>query len=184
MPRYQQLTPEQMNSEQRRVYDNIAAGPRGQAQNGPFMAWLASPALADLAQALGAHCRFKTSLPDKYYEIGILMVARHWRAQYEWFAHARLALKAGISQEIVSAIQRGETPKTMSPEESAIHSFARELLETRLVSDATFARATQLFGQNGVVDLVGIMGYYGLVSMTLNTFQMPLPAGEPPQFKD
>ena len=184
MARYQQVKPEEMTAEQRRVYDKIAAGPRGSAQRGPFMAWLPSPALADLAQELGAHCRFRSSLPAKHYEVAILMVAKHWRAQYEWYAHAQLALKAGIDPSIVEAIHRGETPKAMSAEEAAIHGFAKELLETRRVSAPTFERARQLLGQQGVVDLVGVMGYYGLVSMTLNAFEVPMPPGEPAPFKD
>ena len=99
-------------------------------------------------------------------------------------AHARLAHNAGISQGIIDAIHRGEKPKTMDPQEEAIWQFAHELLQTKRVSEATFARARQLFGQHGVVDLVGVMGYYTLVSMTLNTFQVPLPDGETPPFAE
>jgi len=184
MPRYETLTPEQMTPEQRKVVDNVAAGPRGPGARGPFMAWLPSPTFADLAQALGAQTRYGSSLPAKHYEIAILMVAQQWRAQFEWYAHAQLARNAGISQDIIDAIHRGEKPKTMDPQEEAIWQFAKELLQTQRVSEPTFARAKQLFGQNGVVDLVGVMGYYGLVSMTLNTFQVPLPEGEKLPFKE
>src|SRR5262249_52905122 len=97
MPRYENMTPEQMTPEQRQVVANVTAGPRGSATRGPFMAWLPSPKFADLAQALGAQTRFGSSLPAKHYEIAILMVAQHWRAQFEWYAHARLAKNAGIS---------------------------------------------------------------------------------------
>ena len=96
MPRYETLTPERMTPEQRKVVDNVTAGPRGSATRGPFMAWLPSPKFADLAQALGAQTRFGSSLPAKHYEIAILMVAQQWRAQFEWYAHAQLAKKAGI----------------------------------------------------------------------------------------
>ena len=96
MARYETLTPEQMTPEQRKVVDNVTAGPRGSATRGPFMAWLPSPKFADLAQALGAQTRFGSSLPAKHYEIAILMVAQQWRAQFEWYAHAQLARKAGI----------------------------------------------------------------------------------------
>jgi 4-carboxymuconolactone decarboxylase len=161
-----------MTSEQRQVVDNVTAGPRGSANRGPFMAWLPSPKFADLAQALGAHTRFGSSLPAKHYEIAILMVAQHWRAQFEWYAHAQLALKAGIKQDIIDAIHRGEKPASMDTQEAAIWQFAKELLQTQRVSEPTF------------VDLVGVMGYYGLVSMTLNTFQVPLPDGEKLPFKD
>lgn len=184
MSRYHNLTREQMTPEQRQVVDNVTAGPRGSATRGPFMAWLPSPKFADLAQALGAHTRFGSSLPAKHYEIAILMVAQHWRAQFEWYAHAQLAQKAGIGQGIIDAIHRGEKPASMDAQEEAIWQFAKEMLQTQRVSDATFARAKELFGQQGVVDLVGVMGYYGLVSMTLNTFQVPLPDGEPLPFKE
>jgi 4-carboxymuconolactone decarboxylase len=110
MARYETLTPEQMTPEQRKVVDNVTAGPRGSATRGPFMAWLPSPKFADLAQALGAQTRFGSSLPAKHYEIAILMVAQQWRAQFEWYAHAQLARKAGISQGIIDAIHRGEKP--------------------------------------------------------------------------
>jgi 4-carboxymuconolactone decarboxylase len=184
MPRYENLTPEQMTPEQRQVVANVTAGPRGSATRGPFMAWLPSPKFADLAQALGAQTRFGSSLPAKHYEIAILMVAQQWRAQFEWYAHAQLAQKNGVSQGIIDAIHRGEKPAQMDEQEAAIWQFAKELLQTQRVSDETFAQAKKLFGQHGVVDLVGVMGYYGLVSMTLNTFQVPLPEGEKPPFKD
>jgi 4-carboxymuconolactone decarboxylase len=112
------------------------------------------------------------------------MVAQHWRAQFEWYAHAQLAQKAGISQGIIDSIHRSEKPKSMDAQEEAIWQFAKELLQTQRVSEPTFARTKELFGQHGVVDLVGVMGYYGLVSMTLNTFQVPLPEGEPLPFKE
>ena len=150
---------------------------------GAMMA-LIGPDRPTVAQALGAQTRFGSSLPAKHYEIAILMVAQQWRAQFEWYAHARLAQNAGISQGIIDAIHRGEKPKTMDPQEEAIWQFAKELLQTQRVSEPTFLKAKELFGQNGVVDLVGVMGYYGLVSMTLNTFQVPLPEGEPLPFKE
>ena len=184
MARYETLTPEQMTPEQRKVVDNVTAGPRGSATRGPFMAWLPSPTFADLAQALGAQTRYGSSLPAKHYEIAILMVAQQWRAQFEWYAHAQLARKAGISQGIIDAIHRGEKPTSMDAQEEAIWQFAKELLQTQRVSEPTFAKAKELFGQKGVVDLVGVMGYYGLVSMTLNTFQVPLPEGEKLPFKE
>ena len=184
MARYQNLTPEQMTPEQRKVVENISKGPRGSATRGPFMAWLPSPGFADLAQALGAHTRFGSSLPAKHYEIAILMVAKHWRAQFEWYAHAQIAMKAGIDKSIVDAIHKGEKPPRMDAEEAAIWTFAKELLGTTRVSEPTFQQARKLFGDKGVVDLVGVMGYYGLVSMTLNTFQVPLPEGEPAPFQE
>jgi len=184
MARYQNLTPEQMTSEQRAVVENIAKGPRGSAVRGPFMAWLPSPRFADLAQALGAHTRFGSSLPAKHYEIAILMVAKHWRAQFEWYAHAQIAEKAGIGKGIIEAIYKGEKPAAMDEQEAAIWTFAKELLQGRRVSEPTFQKAKALFGDKGVVDLVGVMGYYGLVSMTLNAFQVPLPEGEAPPFKE
>jgi 4-carboxymuconolactone decarboxylase len=184
MPRYQNLTPERMTPEQRQVVDNIANGPRKSATHGPFMAWLPSPKFADLAQALGAQTRFGSSLPAKHYELAILMTAKQWRAQFEWHAHAQIAVKEGIKPEVVQAIHRGEKPAAMTPEEDAIWTFAQELLSTQRVSEPTFERARKLFGDKGVVDLVGVMGYYGLVSMTLNVFQVPVPQGAALPFKE
>lgn len=176
MPRLEPLTPESMNDEQRRIAEEIAAGPRG-GLRGPFQAWLRSPELADRGQKLGAFCRFETSLPPKLSELAILVTARHWTAQYEWYAHARIAREAGVSDAAIAAISRRERPDLDDPEQDLVYRFASEFYATSRIGEATYAEAVARFGEQGVVELVGIMGYYGLVAMTLNVFEMPLPEG-------
>jgi len=179
MARYQQVKPEEMTPEQRRVFDKIAAGPRGSAQRGPFMAWLPSPKFADLAQALGAQTRFGSSLPAKHYEIAILMVAQQWRAQFEWYAHEPMALKAGVLAKTVRDLKAGRVPKSAPKDERALYDFIQELYRTRRVSDRTYKKVSAFLNDEAIVELVGVLGYYTLISMTLNVFQMlPPPEAE------
>ena len=171
-----------MNEAQRAAYRGIVSGPRGGAR-GPFNALLRSPELADAAQKVGAYIRFKTSLPQALNELAILVTARHWSAQFEWYAHAQLAEKAGLAVDVISALSRGERPRNLSKEETAIYNFASELHEKKEVSDATFDAVKALFGEKGVIDLVGACGYYTLVSMILNVERHPLPDGKPDPLK-
>ena len=182
MSRLQRLTPDTMTPEQRRVHDMIASGPRGRVE-GPLLAWLQSPGLAERAQELGAFCRYGTRLSPRLSELAILVTAEHWRAQYEWYAHAPIAAKAGHTAENIEALRTGRQPSFKEEDERIVYDYARELLRNRFVSDATAARAHKAFGDGGVVDLVGILGYYGLISMTINAFQVPLPAGEKNPFE-
>lgn len=177
MPRLEPLTPENMSQEQRRIADEIAAGPRGGIR-GPFQAWLRSPAFADRGQKLGEFCRFNTSLPPRLSELAILVTARHWTAQYEWYAHAKIAREAGVPVAAIEAIANRETPSLDDPDQALVYRFAAEYYATHRIGDATYKAAVERFGEQGVVELVGIMGYYGLVAMTLNVFEMPLPEGE------
>jgi 4-carboxymuconolactone decarboxylase len=181
MPRMPDIVYAELNADQRRVHDAIAAGPRGQVQ-GPLRVWLQNADLADRAQALGAFCRFGTSLPPRLSELAILVTGAHWRAGFEWFAHAPIAIAAGIDPAAVEAIRTGKPPNLVPPDEAAAYAFAHELLTTRDVSDATYRRAFAQLGQKGVVELVGILGYYGLISMTIKAFEVPLPAGTPEPF--
>ncbi len=178
MARLSDLNRGEMDEEQGRIADEIAAGPRG-GLRGPFRAWLRSPTLADRAQKLGEFCRYNSSLPPQLSELAILVTARHWRAQYEWFAHAKIASEAGVADEVIEAIRTGGTPEVADPGQALVYDFAREYYATSRVGEATYARAVAQLGEPGVVDLVAIMGYYGLVAMTLNVFDMPLPEGEP-----
>jgi 4-carboxymuconolactone decarboxylase len=172
--RFKPLSLEEMTPEQRGMAENLLAGPR-KGMRGPFSALLYSPETGDQAQKLGAQVRFQNSLPDPLKELAILVVARFWSAQFEWYAHRRLALEAGLDAAITDAIGEGRRPARMSGDESAIYDFATELLETREVSDQTFAAVKDRFGEKGVIDLICTMGYYGLVSMTLNVNRYPLP---------
>lgn len=184
--RLKEIGDEQMSALQRALRDAISAGPRGirNKLTGPFQIWLNAPELGHLAQALGAHCRYKTSLSPRQSETAILVTAHHWKAQYEWIAHEPQALKAGVKPETVKAIQAGREPKSAAKDEKAIIDFVKELYKTRRVSDKTYKRVHGFFGDAGVVELVGICGYYALISMTLNTFRAEIPAEMPMPFKE
>ncbi len=176
MPRLPDIEPAKLNPEQRRVYDSIMSGPRGVVE-GPLRVWVNSPGLADKAQELGAFCRFGTSLPQRLSELAIITTGAHWRAGFEWAVHAPIALRAGLDVDAVEAIRTGREPNLTLPDERAVYAFSSELLRNRRVSDATFQLALDTLGQVGAVDLVGVLGYYGLISMTINAFQVPLPEG-------
>jgi 4-carboxymuconolactone decarboxylase len=173
----------ELDPDQRRVHDAIIAGPRGQVQ-GPLKVWLQSAQLADRAQGLGAFCRFGTSLPPRLSELAIIVTGAHWRAGFEWFAHAPIAIKAGIDPAAVEAIRTGGPPRFGKADEAAVYAFAHELLTTHAVAEPTYQEVVAQLGQKRVVELVGILGYYGLISMTIKAFEVPLPAGTPEPFAD
>jgi 4-carboxymuconolactone decarboxylase len=177
MSRLPDLDPAKFSPEQKKVHDAVIAGPRGRVV-GPIKVWLKNPGLAEHAQALGAYCRFNSSLEPRLSELAIITTGAFWKASYEWFAHAPMATKAGIDPAAVEAIRVGGTPKFVQPDEQLIYDFTRELLTTRRVPSALFERAKKELGETRVIDLVGIIGYYGLVSVTLNAFELPLPEGE------
>jgi 4-carboxymuconolactone decarboxylase len=179
MSRLPELRYDAMTTEQQRVHDEIVAGPRGQVV-GPLQVWLHSPGLAERAQKLGAYVRFGSALPAPLAELAILVTARHWQAEFEWHAHARLARAAGIPEAVIEAIRRGAAPALTDAGSRAVHAVARELHETRSLSDATYATAAAALGRKALVDLVGLLGYYTLVSMTLNAFAVPTPDGSRP----
>jgi 4-carboxymuconolactone decarboxylase len=139
--------------------------------------------MGDLGQQFGASTRFATSVPRKLYELAIIVTARHWTAQFEWYAHRRGAVQAGISPAVADAIAEGRRPSGMPPDEQAVYNFATELLETKQVSDATFDAAKTLLGERGVVELINVMGWYGTVSMFLNVDRYPMPDGAKPELK-
>jgi 4-carboxymuconolactone decarboxylase len=149
------------------------SGPLG----GPFAVFLQAPEFGDLAQKLGAFCRYKTSVPPHLSEFTILVLARFWRSQYEFWVHAPIAQKAGVKPATIAALRTGRTPR-LNKDERVIYDFIAELHKTKRVADKTYARAHALFGDAGMVEFVGILGYYTLVAMTLNVFRVPLPDGE------
>lgn len=169
-----------LNDAQRAIYDAIASGPRGGVR-GPLAIWLTRPDLAATAQALGAYCRYGTSLTADLSELLIMMTGRLWSAEYEWAAHKPFALKAGLSAAQLDQIRHELEPLGLSAPQQAVYDFATELLQTRHVSDATYSRAVEKLGQDGVVDMVGILGYYTLISMTINAFHVPPPEGATPE---
>ena len=178
--RLPELSDAAMTTEQRRVSDAIKAGPRGKVE-GPLLAWLHSPALAERAQALGAFCRYGTSLPPRLSELAILTTGAHWQAGFEWHVHAPLALAAGLDPAAVEALRTGGTPHFEAEDEQAVWRFAHHLLRDREVPEATYRTVEGLLGTQAVVELVGLLGYYGLISMTIKAFGVPLPeeAAEP-----
>ena len=180
--RFSPLQPERMSSEQKRVADAIQGGPRG-GLRGPFNALLRSPELADRFQKVGEYIRFHSSLPARLNELAILIVARKWAAQFEWYAHHQFAMQAGLDPAIAVAIAEGKRPNHMPDDEAAIYAFCTELLDTTQVSDATFRAVTERFGEQGVIDVIGALGYYSLVSMILNVDRYPLPQGIAPPLK-
>ncbi|SRR6266536_203905 len=180
--RFKPLTYETMTAEQKALTDHILSGPRA-SMGGPFNVLLRSPEMGDLAQQLGAYVRFRSSLPRKLNEMAILITARAWTAQYEWYAHKSAALQAGLNPAIVDAIGGGRKPASMTAEEEVVYNFCTELLTTKQVSDPTFQSAVKSFGERGVVDLIGVTGYYQLVSMLLNVDRYPLPAGAKPELQ-
>lgn len=180
--RFKPLTFAQMTPEQKTMTKNLLSGER-RGMGGPFNVLLRSPEMGDLAQKLGAQVRFHSSLSPKLNEMAIIITARYWTAQYEWNAHKRAALQAGLSPAIVDAIATRKKPTSMEPDEQIVYNFANELLETKHVSDAVFNAAVKRFGEKTVVDLIGVMGYYQLVSMILNVDRYPLGPGVQPELK-
>lgn len=191
-PRRFALTPlTDMTPEQRAVADAIMKGPRAAAGSpaaaagatslsSPFNVWNRRPELADRLQSLGESIRFRSSLPPRLNEFAILITARHWNAQYEWYAHHRLAMAGGLSPAIAEEVRWGRVPTGMQPDEQIVYDFSTEMHERHGVSDATFRRAVELLGETGVADLIAVNGYYVLVSMTLNADRTPVPGGGAP----
>jgi 4-carboxymuconolactone decarboxylase len=180
--RFKPLTWDEMTPAQRTMVEHLLAGPRAGA-NGPFNVLLRSPEMGDIAQQFGASMRFNESMPRKLNEMAIIITARYWTAQYEWYAHKRAALQAGLNPAIVEAIQTGKRPAGMAKDEAAVYTFCTELLNTKHVSDATFQTAKDTVGEKGVVDLMGVMSWYQMVSMMLNVDRYPLPDGAQPELK-
>ena len=180
--RFKPLTYEQLTPEQKTLVEHLYAGERG-GMNGPFNVLLRSPEVGDQAQKLGAQLRFHTSLNPRQRELAIIMTARAWTAQYEWTAHSRLALQAGISKAAVDAIANGKRPTGLQPDEQVVYNFCDELLKTHQVGDAAFHAAVEKLGERGVVDMTALVGYYHLVSMLLNIDRYPLADAAKPELK-
>ena len=150
---------------------------------GPFNAWVHAPMVGKQLSALGATLRFESSIERRLLELAIIVVAAHWKAEFEWWAHARMAREHGVADEVVDAIGRGGTPAFAADDEALVYEFARQLVAGGRVDDPTYARAGELLGDQGVVELVALCGYYTLVSFTLNAFAVPLPPGVEPAWR-
>ena len=171
------LSPGEMSDDQRQTYDESIAGKRGKPP-APMMAWLGSPEMARHATRLGEVMRFNTVFPAKLSEIAILVTARHWTSHYEWYAHKRLALQGGMKVEIIDAIRDRRTPEFDDPKGQMIYDVAKSLHEAHGLAKGLYDEAVALLGERGLVEVIGLCGYYTLVSMTLNSFEFELPEGE------
>ncbi|MDH5738469.1 MAG: carboxymuconolactone decarboxylase family protein [Gammaproteobacteria bacterium] len=183
----QTFTPyEAMSEERQQAFNRIAEGRKvvdGKI-GGPFDVWLMNPELATRAVGLGGMFRFRTSVDRRIIEMAILITGQFWQAQFEWFAHAPMARQAGLAEHIIEAVKAGNKPDPMADDEAAVWALCTELHHHHRVSDAVFANAKEAFGEQGVAEIVGLIGYYTLVSMTLNTFDVDLPAGAKKPFPD
>ncbi|MGE8633579.1 MULTISPECIES: carboxymuconolactone decarboxylase family protein [Achromobacter] len=171
-------SPDSMTDDQKRVYEKIVSGPRGRLV-GPLRAALHSPELAERWQALGALLRFGTSLPPRVSELAIVVTARRWNSQIEWHIHAQAALAAGIAQAVLDKIQARETPTFDTRDDEVVYEFARQLQETGQVDPVLYAEAVTRWQAVGVVELTAVIGYYTMVSMTLNAHEIPMPDDAP-----
>ena len=188
--RFRLIPLDEMTVEQRAAAAANMSGPRAavagsaataKTPGSPFNPWLRSPELADRLQRVGEYLRFKSSIPARLNEFAILITARQWDSQYEWFAHHRLAMLAGLNPQVAAELAEGKRPSGMQEDETIVYNFCLEMHQTKKVSDATYKAALDKFGERGVMDLIAVNGYYVLVSMTLNVDRTPIPdGGKPP----
>jgi len=169
----------QLTEAQKKAVAEFAAA-RKAAISGPFVPMLRSPEVMNRARAMGDYLRFNSVLPPRLSEFAILITARRWTQNYEWDAHNQLALQGGLSADIIKAIAEGRRPEKMAADEDVLYTFCDELHRNQSISDATYARAVATFGEQGVIDIVGISGYYTLLAMVLNTARTPVPPGHTP----
>ena len=179
MSRLPAVDPQKLDPAQRKVYDSIASGPRGGVR-GPFLALIHVPELTNRIQHLGEYLRFNTSYPPRLSEFAIIVTARHFNCQYEWHAHAPLAVKGGLAQAVVDAVRDKRRPQNMQADETAVYDFVSELVGNNKVSDAAYQRVVDQFKITGAVELAGLTGYYIMIAMTLLAHEVPLPAGTAP----
>ena len=173
-PRYPELDPAKLTSAQKTMYDALMAGPRHSIE-GPFNAWLRSPELGNRLQRVGEYLRFETTIPHNLNEFAILITATEWNCGFEWYAHYPLAIKAGLEEAVAKDLQEGRRPASMTADETLVYDFATQLHRQHQVSDAVYRQAVARFGEQGVTDLIGVLGYYDIVSMTLNVAQVQPP---------
>ena len=177
MSRYREISPAEMSPAQREVHDEIIAGKRGRF-GGPFQILIRAPEACRHLSRLGEYLRWGSSLPPALSELAICLTARHIRANYEWHAHAPLAVEAGVPAAAIEAIRTGGTPLFVAEDEALVYRVCNEIYRTQRLSDESFKEAIAAFGERGVVEIISIVGYYTLIGNTLNVFQVPLPEGE------
>jgi 4-carboxymuconolactone decarboxylase len=178
MARVEDLKPENLTPEQKAIHDRIA-GTRGGTVRGPFAIWLRQPKIADAADKLGTTLR-NGELDQRLFEIMVLVIARHWSAQYEWFAHERHALTCGIAPAAIEAMRHRRKPAFERDDERLVYELVTEMNETRTLSQATYDRAVKMLGLDLVIELITALGFYTMVAIMLNGFDAPVPGGERP----
>lgn len=176
MPRIPLPEPDEMTDAQRAVHATVVTGKRG-TMIGPLRAVIHSPELAARWSALGEFLRYDTCLPARLNELAIIVVGRRYTSQVEWWAHSAAAAKAGLGAEIIEAIRVGQPPAFADPAEADVYEFARQLVQSGQVEDVVYEAVVRHFGARGAVELAGVIGYYTMVSMTLNVHGIPLPDG-------
>jgi 4-carboxymuconolactone decarboxylase len=177
--RMSKLSPESMTEAQRKAAAELASGPRGEVR-GPFNVLLRSPELMTPLQKVGEYLRFRCQLDRRIAEMATLIAARHWTQVYEWNAHHPLALKAGLKPEIAQAIAEGRRPTGMVVDEEIVYDVLIEALQNKSVSDVTYERGIKQFGEQNLVDLLAIAGYYAMLALLLNVARTQLPEGREP----
>ena len=178
-PRMPLIPDAELTETQRKVVAEIVAGPRG-ALIGPFVPLLRSPEFMNRLQKTGEYLRYNSAFEPRLSELAILITARLWTQNFEWYAHRPIAEKAGLKVATIEAIAEGRRPAEMAADEAVIYDFLDELIRTRTVTETTYQRAKAAFGERGIIDLVGIHGYYSLLAMVLNVSQAPLPGDAKP----
>lgn len=185
MSRLPELTEQDLNAEQRAVFDAIQTGPRGNmGLVGPFGVYVRAPGVGNAAQNMGAAVRYKTELAENAKEVAICTVGSFFHAKFEFAAHSELAKKAGVADDIIESLRLGETPNFSRDDERVAHAIAKQLLNDHRISDATYAEAKSVLGEVQIIEVVATVGYYSLVSMTLNAFEIPLRADMADPFPD
>lgn len=185
MSRLPVITIEEMDERQRQIYDVIISGKRGRERfSAPFYVWIRSPEYLERLEKVGSYLRGDTPLSPRLTEMAILITARFWTAQYAWYAHVPYAVRGGLDEEIISAIAERRRPEDMKADETALYDFCTNLHEKHAVGDAVYQAALKQFGEQGMVDLTGLIGHYTMTSMTLNAFEVPLPAGVEPSLSE
>lgn len=194
MSRLAQIIPADMNVGQRELFDAVVGGKRARYNlddneriaregfRGPFNVWMYAPSMGMHAQILGEELRFEGTLSDRQREVAILRVAVHWKADFEWWAHARIAAGHGLEAEVIDAILSGEVPRFSDEVERLVYEFAGEVLREHQVNDTLYRNTAEALGEPALVELVTLLGYYVMISMTLNVFRVELPPGETSPF--
>lgn len=183
MARIDPIPLEKMTAEQRRINDEISAARSGGQASGPFGLWLRTPELADRANAFGSHIRRETSAPQRLVELAVLVIARHWKAEYEWAVHEKHARRLGIDDAAIEAIRNDRRPELADAADQVAYDLAREITETRKVDDATYARAVETLGEQTVLDLVTAIGFYVMVAVVLAVYLVDVREGEKRPFE-